>query len=116
MKNILKALIITLFLVSCQNTNKKLPIIGRTTIAGNDTVYSTIKPFSFLSQDSTVVTEKTFDNKIYVADFIFLSCTSICPVMNSEMEKVYEAYKTNPHVYFLSHTIDPENDTKKWQG
>ncbi|HLN74543.1 MAG: SCO family protein [Methylococcaceae bacterium] len=104
-------LLITLFLVSCKNTDKKLPIIGRTTIAGQDTAYSAIRPFSFVSQDSTVVSGKTFDNKIYVADFIFLSCTSICPVMTHEMEKVYETYKTNPHVFFLSHTIDPENDT-----
>jgi len=99
------------FLVGCANTGKKLPIIGHPIITGNDTIYSTIKPFTFLSQDSTVVTGKTFDNKIYVADFIFLSCTSICPSMTSEMKKVYEAFKTNPHIYFLSHTIDPENDT-----
>ncbi len=111
MKNILIILIIALFLVGCSNPGRKLPIIGHPTITGNDTVYSTIKPFSFLSQDSAVVTEKTFDNKIYVADFIFLSCTSICPVMTSEMKKVYEAFKTNPHIFFLSHTIDPENDT-----
>lgn len=100
-----------MFLVGCANTGKKLPIIGHPIITGNDTIYSTIQPFTFLSQDSTVVTGKTFDNKIYVADFIFLSCTSICPIMTSEMKKVYEAFKTNPHIYFLSHTIDPENDT-----
>lgn len=119
MKNILNALIITLFLVGCNTADKKLPIIGHTTIAGNDTIYSTIKPFSFISQDSTVVTGKTFDNKIYIADFIFLSCTSICPVMTSEMEKVYETYKTNPHIYFLSHTMILkmiQNMDKKRQG
>ena len=111
MKNILNILIIALFLVGCANTEKKLPIIGHPILTGNDTIYSTIKPFTFVSQDSTVVTGKTFDNKIYVADFIFLSCTSICPIMTSEMKKVYEAFKTNPHIFFLSHTIDPENDT-----
>ncbi len=111
MKNILNILIIALFLFSCSNSGKKLPIIGHPTIVGNDTVYSTIKPFLFLSQDSAVVTGKTFNNKIYVADFIFLSCTSICPIMTSEMKKVYEEFKTNPNICFLSHTIDPENDT-----
>ena len=100
-----------MILVGCSKTDKKLPVIGHPTITGNDTVYSTIKPFTFLSQDSAVVTGKTFDNKIYIADFIFLSCTSICPIMTSEMEKVYEVFKTNPHIFFLSHTIDPENDT-----
>lgn len=111
MKNILNVVLIALFLASCANTGKILPIIGHPSIVGNDTVYSKIKSFSFLSQDSVVVTEKTFDNKIYVADFIFLSCPSICPIMNSEMKKVYETFKTNPNIYFLSHTIDPENDT-----
>ena len=61
-------------MAGCTNTGKKLPVIGLPTLTGNDTVYSTIKPFMFLSQDSAVVTGKTFDNKIYVADFIFLSC------------------------------------------
>ena len=103
MKNILNILIIALFLFSCSNSGKKLPIIGHPTIVGNDTVYSTIKPFLFLSQDSAVVTGKTFNNKIYVADFIFLSCTSICPIMTSEMKKVYEEFKTNPNICFLSH-------------
>lgn len=74
MKNTLNTLIIALLLVGCANTGKKLPIIGHPTITGHDTLYSTIKPFTFLSQDSAVVTGKTFDNKIYVADFIFLSC------------------------------------------
>jgi protein SCO1/2 len=110
-KNILNILIIALSLVGCTNTGKKLPIIGHPILTGKDTIYSTIKPFTFLSQDSAVVTGKTFDNKIYVADFIFLSCTSICPIMTSEMKKVYEVFKTNPNICFLSHTIDPGNDT-----
>ncbi len=111
MKNIPNILVTVLLLVGCSNAGRKLPIIGHPTITGNDTTYSAIKPFTFLSQDSTVVTGKTFDNKIYIADFIFLSCTSICPVMTSEMRKIYETFKTNPDIYFLSHTIDPENDT-----
>ncbi|MDP2339002.1 MAG: SCO family protein [Bacteroidota bacterium] len=111
MKNILNILVVTLFLVSCSSTGKKLPIFGHPTVTGNDTVYSTIKPFAFLSQDSAIITEKTFDNKIYIADFIFLSCPSICPIMTTEMKKVYDVYRANPNIIFLSHTIDPENDT-----
>jgi protein SCO1/2 len=110
-KNILNILIISIFIVGCTNSGKKLPIIGHPTINGKDTIYSTIKPFTFLSQDSALVTNKTFANKIYVADFIFLSCTSICPVMTNELKKVYEVFKTNSNILFLSHTIDPENDT-----
>lgn len=110
-KYLLLVFIFSSFLISCSKAERKLPIFGRPTIIGNDTVYSTIKPFSFLSQNSLKVTEKTFDNKIYIADFIFLSCPSICPVMTNEMKKVYEVYKKNPNIYFISHTIDPENDT-----
>lgn len=111
MKKILNVLIITVLLASCASPEKKLPIIGHPTIIGNDTIFSTIKPFSFLSQDSLVITEKTFDGKIYIADFIFLSCTSICPIMNVEMKKVYDVFETNPKISFISHTIDPKNDT-----
>lgn len=110
-KNLSLLLVFALFLASCAEPERKLPIFGRPTISGNDTIHSTIAPFSFLSQDSLNVTEKTFDNKIYVADFIFLSCPSICPVMTTELKRVYDRFQTNPNVYFLSHTIDPENDT-----
>lgn len=111
MKNILYILGAIVFLASCSKADKQLPTFGHTKVVGSDTTYSTIKPFTFLNQDSITITEKTFDNKIYIADFIFLSCPSICPKMTSELKKVYDVYKTNPHVYFVSHTIDPENDT-----
>lgn len=75
------------------------------------TFYPKIKYFSFVSQDSIIITEKTFKNKIYIADFIYISCPSICPIMIREMKKVYEIFKNNPNIYFLSHTIYPENDT-----
>lgn len=90
MKNILNILIFALLLSGCTHSGKKLPIIGHPIITGQDTLYSTIKPFTFLSQDRAAVTGKTFNNKIYVADFIFLSCTSICPIMTVELKTVME--------------------------
>ncbi len=111
MRNLMFFIVVALLAVSCSDTERKLPVFGRPTIVGKDTTHSTIAPFSFLSQDSSVVTEKTFDNKIYIADFIFISCPSICPLMTIEMKKVYDHYEANPNVYFLSHTIDPENDS-----
>lgn len=104
-------LVIALFLFGCNRSEEKLPIFGHTTIIENDTIYSTIKPFSFINQDSITITEKTYEDKIYVTDFIFLSCPSICPKMTSELQRVYEAYKDNPNIYFLSHSIDPKRDT-----
>ncbi len=87
--------------------------MGNPVINGNDSIYPKIKDFSFTDQDSTIVTNKTFENKIYIADFIFLSCPTICPKMNFELNKVYEIYKNNPEVNYLSHTIDPERDNIK---
>ncbi|GAA4771047.1 MULTISPECIES: SCO family protein [Flavobacterium] len=95
----------------CSREPKKLPYLGNPITQGNDTIYPKINDFSFINQDSTIVTNKTFKNKIYVADFIFLSCPTICPKMNVELNKVYEVYKNNPKVNFLSHTIDPERDS-----
>jgi protein SCO1/2 len=108
-----------LLLISCKN-DKKLPIYGNrdvetvkhadgtTTI---DSVYQTIPAFQFLNQDSVNITNENFKNKIYIADFFFTSCTSICPIMHRNMKLVFDQYKNNPDVMFLSHTIDFKYDT-----
>ncbi|MFY0688752.1 MAG: SCO family protein [Cyclobacteriaceae bacterium] len=100
-------------------TKSKLPIMGypryvEKEVNGEivtDTVPHTIKDFRFINQDSAIVTNSTFDNKIYVADFFFTSCPTICPIMKKEMLRVYEAYKDEPEFGILSHSIDPEYDT-----
>ena len=61
-------------LVSCKSSPKPLPILGRATINGNDTVYPRIADFTFTDQDSNYVANSTFTNKVYITDFIFLSC------------------------------------------
>lgn len=80
---------------------------GKTVV---DTVYQTIPAFSYLNQDSVVITDKDFDDKIYIADFFFTSCTSICPIMHRNMMEVYKKYKDNPNVKILSHSIDIKYD------
>lgn len=101
----------SLFLTSCVPKNEKLPIFGQREVVGTDTVYHTIAPFSFVDQDSAEITNTTFKDKIYVADFFFTSCRTICPIMKSQMLRVYEVTKDMPDVLLLSHTIDPEYDT-----
>jgi protein SCO1 len=104
---------------ACTKTERKLPILGNRepvekVVNGKtvtDTVYQTIPEFSFLNQDSTVITGKDFDGSIYIADFFFTSCPSICPVMHRNMLKIYEKYKGNNQVKFLSHSIDFKYDT-----
>lgn len=105
------SILVILLFARCSEPTKRLPFLGNPDVIGKDTIYPTIRDFSFIDQDCTIVTNKTFENRIYVADFIFLSCPTICPVMTKEMIKVYDVYKTSPYVMFLSHTIDPERDT-----
>lgn len=76
-----------------------------------DTLPHQIPPFSFTDQDGKPFTDQDVSGKIYVADFIFTSCPSICPVMTGNMLKVQEAFKNDERVMIVSHTIDPEYDT-----
>ena len=108
----------TLLISSCGNQTK-LPILGpREAIevknpdgsTSIDTLYKTIPVFSFLNQDSAVITNETFKDKIYIADFFFTSCSSICPTMHRHMKEIFEEYKDNEEVMYLSHTIDYKYD------
>lgn len=81
---------------------------GKETI---DTVYHTIPPFKFVNQYGDTITEAAVKGKIYVADFFFTSCPTICPVMKRQMLRVYQKFKDAPDVVFLSHSIDPDHDT-----
>ncbi|MBO3699004.1 SCO family protein [Roseivirga sp. E12] len=102
---------------SC-NGNKgaqKLPILGRQEfkeVDGKlDTIYHTIPEFSFYDQDSLEVTLASFEGKVYVADFFFGTCPTICPIMKQQMLRVYDKFKDNSEFGILSHTIDPAHDT-----
>ena len=99
------------FLTSCSPKQERLPILGERTFNGTDTVYHTIAPFQFVDQDNSPVTNASFRGKIYVADFFFTTCRTICPIMKTQMLRVHEATKDMPDVLLLSHTIDPEYDT-----
>ncbi|MEI9917295.1 MAG: SCO family protein [Bacteroidota bacterium] len=110
MRLLLTVLAIVLF-SSCKQKETTLPIYGNRDFNGKDTLYHTIAPFSFVDQDSAVITNATFKDKIYVADFFFTSCRTICPKMKTQMKRVYDATANDPDVKLLSHTIDPEYDT-----
>ncbi len=91
-----------------------LPVIGEKKLAGvdgKDTIYHTVQPFSFINQYHDTVNEKTIENKIYVADFFFATCQSICPKMSSQLVHVQNAFKNDNNVLILSHTVNPSNDT-----
>ncbi|CAM4288734.1 SCO family protein [Aquirufa beregesia] len=75
-----------------------------------DTVYHQIPSFQFLNQDSTWVSDKNYEGKIYVADFFFTSCPTICPKMKTQMLRLYERYAHENQLALLSFSIDPDFD------
>jgi protein SCO1/2 len=70
-----------------------------------------VQPFSFTNQDGGQVTQQDVLGKVYVAEYFFTTCPSICPKMNTNMKKIYESYKDEPDFLILSHTCDPDNDS-----
>lgn len=98
-------------LESCKTKELPLPIFGERKVVNGDTLFHRIAPFAFVDQDSAVVTNDNFRGKVYVADFFFTSCRTICPIMKTQMLRVYEATRDMPDVQIISHTIDPEYDT-----
>lgn len=129
MKNIFTSLLlvltITLFNWSCsqksneEDLNKPLPILGNWHInefemegkVVTDTVYHKIAEFSFTNQEGKEITNSTTSGKVYVADFFFTTCPTICPIMKTQMLRVFEKFKDEPDFLILSHTLDPEHDT-----
>ena len=106
-------MIAALGITGCQKEDDKLPILGRQQEVDGKTVYHTIPDFAFVDQDSATVRREDFmGKKIYVADFFFTSCTTICPAMKTQMMRIYEAYENDDRVALLSHSIDPEYDTQ----
>jgi protein SCO1/2 len=74
--------------------------------------YHTIAPFTMTNQNGQTITEKDYENKVYVADFFFTTCPSICPIMTKNMFSLQEKLKTKyPEVKLLSYSVTPEIDT-----
>ncbi len=104
-----------LFLQNCKNKleEKPLPYIGErlgVTPAG-DTIYPTIRPFVFVNQNGEKVTDADFKDKIYIADFFFTHCPTICPKVTAQMLRIHDRFKDSTHVALLSHSIDPRHDS-----
>lgn len=95
-----------------QKPLRTLPYFGqKNSMKDGDTSYHTVKPFCFTNQYNEKVTEETVKGKIYVTDFFFTTCQSICPIMSSELERVYKQFSNRKDVLILSHTVSPEEDS-----
>jgi len=73
--------------------------------------YHTIADFSLTNQNGKTITEKDYENKIYIADFFFTTCPTICPIMTDNMVRLQQQLKENDQIMFLSHTVTPEIDS-----
>jgi protein SCO1/2 len=116
---------IFLFLVACtKNTSDKarvasLPFFEDASftpkwIADNNKKlkgFHKIRNFNLTNQHGIEVTQQTFENKIYVADFFFTSCPGICPMMTDSMLKLQEVFKNDNDILFLSHSVTPTIDS-----
>lgn len=99
-------ILIALFLQSCKFGKHTLPIISPHTIEGQDTAFKTLPQFEFTNQDGKTVTQEDFLGKVFIADFFFVSCPTICPVMSKNISKIYERYEGDTRFKILSHSID----------
>ncbi|HPF97979.1 MAG: SCO family protein [Mangrovimonas sp.] len=73
--------------------------------------YHTIANFKLINQNGDTITQDNYKDKIYVADFFFTTCATICPIMTANMVDVQEAIKNDDDVMLLSHSVTPEIDT-----
>lgn len=109
-----------LLLISCQGEKQKaLPYIGHYDIVDKlvdgkqvaDTVYPKIPEFAYLNQDSVMISSKQMKGKIWIADFFFTSCPTICPKMTNQMKRLSLSTKDlSKQIQFMSFSINPEVD------
>ena len=70
-----------------------------------------ISNFKLINQNGKIVTNRDYDNKIYIADFFFTTCPTICPIMTDNMLKIQKKIIDDPDVFLLSHTVTPKIDS-----
>ncbi len=111
--------LLTLIFISCnQDSIKQLPILNPVDFnpkyvdksIQNVNKNHTVKDFNLINQNGKKTTSKDYENKIYVVDFFFTRCPSICPIMTDNMKKVQDEYIDNDDIMLLSMSVTPEID------
>ncbi|MEO1515140.1 MAG: SCO family protein [Bacteroidota bacterium] len=105
--------LVVFLLTACTQEEKQdsLPILGFREVVNGDTVYHKIKDFEFVDQDSNRIVNATFKDKLYVTDFFFTSCPTICPKVKQQMLRIYDKFAEEDRLVLLSHSIDVRRDT-----
>jgi protein SCO1/2 len=109
----------TLLVACAERQPASLPTLGpykmvdqvRDGVLQTDTVFTQVRPFLFTDQDGNSVSHATIEGKVYVTDFFFTSCPTICPKMKQQMLRIYERFEEEPDLILLSHSIDPKRDS-----
>jgi len=73
--------------------------------------YHTIADFSLVNQNGDTITQENYRDKIYVADFFFTTCPTICPIMTEHMVQIQEKIKDDEDIMLLSHSVTPKIDS-----
>ncbi len=104
-----------IFFAACNHKPEQkkllLPVLGLKKLGTTDTIYHTIGDFNLTNQYGETVNNKTVANKIYVADFFFATCQSICPEMSTNLKDVQKAFENDDSLLILCHTVNPSHDT-----
>ena len=115
---IISIIIISIF-YSILNVEKPLPIY-QPAMVSTELVDSTIQhqikyhkiaDFSLINQNGDTITQEIYKNKIYVADFFFTTCQTICPIMTDNMVDIQKEIKNDEEVMLLSHSVTPKIDS-----
>lgn len=108
------AFIITLLacFTACDSvvSSEPLPILGNKEVVNGETVYHTIRDWTFVNQDSVTLSNKSLSDHIYISDVFFTSCPTICPKVMKQMLVLYDEFENDEMVKMVSFTIDPKRD------
>lgn len=115
-KSIFKLLfLVSILFIACeeQKAPDKLPYIGQSQIVDGDTLHHRIPPFSFRNQDSIRVDNESLSETIYIADFFYTYCLSICPIVQNQMLRIYDKFEEEDNLKLVSFALDPKRDDVK---
>lgn len=99
-----------LVIMSCSDGNTPLPFLGQMVVKDGIETPHAVGQFAHYNQDSVLINNDSMAKYIYIADFFFTSCPSICPKVAKEMLKINDAVKDMTDVKLISFTIDPKRD------
>lgn len=100
-----------LFLWDCAAENKRLPYLGNVDVVDGDSILHQVPDILLVDQDSQAFKLSGQGEKLFLADFFFTSCPTICPRVTKQMLRLYEKYKEDDRVILIAHTIDQRNDS-----